>query len=268
MNSKVILVLAAIAISVGLYGVTQSQPTAPVVQTQQPKKEEKKFKVWTLKRDLKRGEALQRRDLVIEYLTESQAAQQGIDSDIKLDWSKRLIAVEALNQGEWVTKEVLTSPGESDYLSTMAKPGYAPFNITVPGDDVVGGTIAVGDLVDISVISTMDQNLSADNTVSDIEHLTMTPLIAQVPVLYMISKQRLVSTLTDQKTTDVTLVLQVTNRQLAKLSVAKRIAEITVHKSIGEQFVDQLHANSSDVIRFADERQTTKTQSIKEYRFN
>ncbi|MHA7227966.1 hypothetical protein ACVT98_00050 [Vibrio campbellii] len=103
---------------------------------------------------------------------------------------------------------------------------------------------------------------------SDIEHLTMTPLIAQVPVLYMISKQRLVSTLTNQKTTDVTLVLQVTNRQLAKLSVAKRIAEITVHKSIGEQFVDELHANSSDVIRFADERQTTKNQSIKEYRFN
>lgn len=44
MNSKVILVLAAIAISVGLYGVTQSQPTAPVVQTQQPKKEEKNLK--------------------------------------------------------------------------------------------------------------------------------------------------------------------------------------------------------------------------------
>ncbi|WP_246858950.1 hypothetical protein [Vibrio crassostreae] len=90
----------------------------------------------------------------------------------------------------------------------------------------------------------------------------MAPLLAQVPVLDMVSRQRSVSTLSSEKVTEVTLVLQVTNRQVAQLTIAKRIAEIEVHKSIGKEFSDDLEADSSDVISLSGQR-----DEIREYRF-
>ncbi|BCN22817.1 Flp pilus assembly protein CpaB [Vibrio alfacsensis] len=262
MNTKVILVLATVAITVGLYGVTQSKSEIPVLPNK-PKIEEKKIKVWTLKRDLQKAERLSRRDINIEYLTREQAASFGIDSDTTLTFEQRLVAIAPIEKGDMLDDTMLTSPGEDEYISTVIEPGYVPFNMTVPVNDVVGGTIKIGDIVDISVMAATKQNLAAENTVSDINHLTMTPLIAQIPVLDMIKKERSSSRLTDEKTTEVTLILQVTNRQLAKLSVAKRIADVMIHKSIGENYVDDLHADSSDVIRVSGQ-----SEPIKQYRFN
>ena len=260
MNSKIILVLAMVVISIGLYGLTSARP-APVVAQQVPIKEVK-YKVWRLNKSVEKGDQLRRKDVEIDYLTRIEAAQFGIGGDVELNWSKPLFAMMAIANNELITPELIVSPGEDNYLNTVIETGFVPFNVTVPGKDVLGGTIGIGDLVDISVLSAPKQNLATEETVSDIQHLTMTPLLAQIPVLDMIRSEKMVSTLTETTETEVTLILQVTNSELAKLTVAKRIAEIAVHKSIGKQYVEDLHADSADIIP-----SLGKNETIHEYRF-
>lgn len=267
MNPKVILILAAIAVSVGLYGVSQA-PTESASVNVESVAEVKKIRVLLLNRQVEKGQRLERQALDVMFVSEQTANQSGINADVYLDWSKPQIAINTFEPDSFITEAHVTSPGDHDYIDVVLEPGFTPFNITVPANEVIGGTVKVGDLVDISVISTLEQNLASEETVSDLEHLTMTPLLAQVPVLQMISKQRSVSTLSIEKTTDVTLVLQVTNRQLAKLALATRIARVTVHKSLGEAFFDQLRADFSDVIQNVDSQRDAKTSVIKQYRFN
>ncbi|MGF1698364.1 RcpC/CpaB family pilus assembly protein [Vibrio lamellibrachiae] len=262
MNSKIILGLAVVAISIGLYGVATQEAPVNEVTTSQVNQPEPKILAWQLKRDVAQGERVTRHHFQVVYLTRQQAGLHGLTSDTQFDWQSNLFAKQNLVKDDIVTQELLTSPGRADYLTTVIKPGFVPFNVTVPGVDVVGGTIVVGDLVDISVLSAPKQNLANDKTIDDIQHLTMTPLLAQVPVLDMISREKSVSTLSSEKMTEVTLVLQVTNRQVAQLTVAKKIAEIEVHKSIGKEFSDDLKADSSDVISVSGQR-----DEIREYRF-
>ncbi|RTZ14456.1 Flp pilus assembly protein CpaB [Vibrio aquaticus] len=261
MNSKIILGLAFVAISIGLYGVTNATPKQPT-KPELPVTAEVSYKVWRLKHELAKGEKVTRTDLMIEHLPQAKAALVGIDEDAALDWEKSFFAVRDLTMGEIVTESVLTSPGDNDYLQTVLKPGFVPYNVTVPSEDVLGGTISVGDCVDISVLSAPKQNLSTQETVSDIQHLSMTPLLAQIPVLDMVSKEKSVSALTSKTATEVTLVLQVTNQQLAKLTVARRIAEIAVHHSMGEEYADDLQADSSDIIPV-----NSSSEGIREFRF-
>jgi len=262
MNSKIILGLAVVAISIGLYGVAMEETQAPQVVKTEQTQTDPKLLAWQANRKIARGEQVMRQDFQAVYFTRSQAGLHGLIADTHFDWQTQKYAKQTLQKGEVVTPELLTSPGRADYLTTVIEPGFVPFNVTVPGVDVVGGTISVGDLVDISVLSAPTQNLSKDKTVDDIQHLTMTPLLAQVPVLNMITRERSVSTLSSEKVSEVTLVLQVTNRQVAQLTVAKRIAEIEVHKSIGKEYSDDLKADSSDVIRISGQR-----DEIREYRF-
>lgn len=262
MNSKIILGLAVVAISIGLYGVVMEETPAPPVVNVQPTQAETKLLAWQTTREIARGEQVTRQDFQAVYFTREQAGLHGLVSDTHLDWQTKKYAKQTFQEGEVVTAESLTSPGSADYLTTVIEPGFVPFNVTVPGVDVIGGTISVGDLVDISVLSAPTQNLSKEKTVDDIQHLTMTPLLAQVPVLNMITRERSVSTLSSEKVSEVTLVLQVTNRQVAQLTVAKRIAEIELHKSIGKEYSDDLKADSSDVIRISGQR-----DEIREYRF-
>jgi len=261
MNSKIILGLAFVAISIGLYGVVNApgevQPSLP-----NPSGRTVTFKVWRLTQPVLKGQQLTRSDLTIEYLSEDRAALLGIDQNTEFDWRTPEFVLRDIEAGELVDHSMLTSPGESQYLQAVIDPGYVPYNVTVPGKDVLGGTIAVGDLVDISVLSAPEQNLSSEDTVSDIQHLTMMPLLAQVEVLDMVSSEKAVSTLTLEKETQVTLILQVTNQQLAQLTVAQRIAEIAVHKSLGEEFSDDLEADSSDIIPISG-----SAGGIREYRF-
>lgn len=261
MNSKIILGLAFLAISIGLYGVVNVPMDTFPVQPEEPIIEVT-FKVWKLTHPAVKGQQLKRSDFVIEYLPEARAALLGIDRNIELDWNAPQFAVHDIAAYELVDLNMLTSPGDSQYLQAVIRPGFVPYNVKVPGRDVLGGTIAVGDLVDISVLSTPDQNLSSEDTVSDIQHLTMVPLLAQIPVLDMVTSEKAVSTLTLEKETQVTLILQVTNQQLAQLTVAQRIAEVAVHKSLGKEFSDDLEADSSDIIP-----SSGGTGGIREYRF-
>ena len=62
------------------------------------------------------------------------------------------------------------------------------------------------------------------------------------------------------------MLFRSSNRELAKLVIAERIAELEVHKSIGAEFSHELHADSSDVISIPESKKIKPNNSIQEFR--
>lgn len=71
-------------------------------------------------------------------------------------------------------------------------------------------------------------------------------------------KQLIPGSRNETGTTEVNLILELTRKQVATLTVAKRISEIEVHKSIGEYQKADLHADAGDVL--------SNFKSVVEYR--
>ena len=269
MKSKIILVLAVVAISIGLFGMSQTTNIAssdPEKIKELDKLPEPTVMVWIAKKDLMFGSLVQRTDLEVQRISQTQADRFGIVSDIKYDFNKSLLVKKDIFQGDIVTPDVLLSPGQEGYINLVIKEGKVPFNLIVENDAILGGAISTGDVVDIASISSSDQNLSNSNSISNVKSLKMAPLLTQIMVLDIIQQEKSVRLNSKSTKTVTTLVLEVSNRELAKLVIAQRIAELEIHKSIGSEFSHELHADSSDVISIPESKKIKPNNSIQEFR--
>ncbi|MEZ9626582.1 Flp pilus assembly protein CpaB [Aliivibrio finisterrensis] len=269
MKSKIILVLAVIAISIGLYGMSQTSTTeSPITNKVQEldKLPEPTVMVWIAKKDLILGSTVQRIDLEIQRISQTQADRFGIASDISFNFNKKLLLKKDIVQGDIVTSDMVLRPGQEGYLNLVIKEGKVPFNLEVSNDAILGGAISVGDIVDIASISSSEQNLSDSDSISNVKSLKMAPLLTQIMVLDIIQQEKSVRLNSKSTKTVTTLVLEVSNRELAKLVIAQRIAELEVHKSIGVEFSHELHADSSDVITISGSKKVKPINSIQEFR--
>ena len=269
MKSKIILVLAVIAISIGLYGMSQTSDIAistPEVITELDALPETTIVVWVAKKDIDFGSQLKRVDIKIQRISQTQADRFGIIRDTKFNFNKKLVIKQDIVQGSIITEEMVLTPGQEGYLNLVICDGKVPFNLSVDNDSVLGGAISIGDVVDIASISSSEQNLSNNDIISNVKNLKMAPLLTQIMVLDIIQKEKSIR-LNSKSTKIVTmLVLEVTNRELAKLVIAQRIAELEVHKSIGAEFAHELHADSSDVINMPESKKIKPNNSIQEFR--
>ncbi|TDM53545.1 Flp pilus assembly protein CpaB [Aliivibrio fischeri] len=269
MKSKIILVLAVIAISIGLYGMSQTSTTqSPITEKVQEfdKLPEATVMVWIAKKDLMFGSPVQRTDLEVQRISQTQADRFGIIHDVKFNFNKKLLVKKDILQGDIVTSDMLLSSGQEGYLNLVISEGKVPFNLEVSNDAILGGAISVGDVVDIASISSSEQNLSNDASISNVQSLKMAPLLTQIMVLDIIQQEKPVRLNSKSTKTVTNLVLEVSNRELAKLVIAQRIAELEVHKSIGAEFSHELHADSSDVITIPGSKKVKPTSSIQEFR--
>lgn len=269
MKSKIILVLAIVAISMGLYGMYQTPETeSPTEQKAQQLDTipEPTIMVWVAKKDVMLGSLVQRTDLEVMRISQTQADRFGITTDIVFNFKKKLIASKDVNQGDIVTLDMVLSPGQDGYLNLIVKEGNVPFNLEVSNDAILGGAISAGDLVDIASISSSEQNLSNNASISNIQNLKMAPLLTQIMVLDIVQQEKLIRSNSKSTMTVTTLVLEVSNRELAKLVIAQRIAELEVHKSIGAEFSHELYADSSDVITVNEPKKVKQAHAIQEFR--
>ena len=258
-----------IAISIGLFGMSQTTNTAssaPEQVKELDKLPDPTVMVWVAKKDLMFGSTVQRIDLIIQRISQTQADRLGIVNDIKLSFNKDLLVKKDILQGDIVTPDMLLSPGQEGYLTLVIREGKVPFNLRVENDAILGGAISIGDVVDIASISSSEQNLSNSDSISNVKSLKMAPLLTQIMVLDIIQQEKSVRLNSKSMKTVTTLVLEVSNRELAKLVIAERIAELEVHKSIGAEFSHELHADSSDVISIPESKKIKPNNSIQEFR--
>jgi pilus assembly protein CpaB len=252
MNFRVLIPVALIFLGAGLYGLSgdilnqKDEPIEEIVIEDEPL-----ISIWKAKSVLEPGQLVSIDDLSIVKVPESVANENGVVESVELELGKGAIAAQHIEIDQWVMAEHFLRPEQDGYISLTIAKNKVPFAINVDPDTIVGGVITHGSLVDVLALSSLTQNLANSETVQEYQTFTISPVLMAVKVI-KIQKSEI------NNRTEVSLVLELSRKEIAKLVIAKKIAQLEVHKSIGKEEAEKLQANSGDVL--------PTYRAIKEYR--
>ena len=255
MKTKVIIAIATLAIVFGLYGLagrlqstTPKQVTAVVQETT--------FKVWFVVRDVQVGEALKRRDLQVKEVSEGAANRLGVTADVDLKFVKGAVYNRALAAQKTIFSEDITSPQDIDFIDLMIAQNRIPFAIKVNSREIIGGLVNYGSYVDILALTSAADKLTANIGEAfsrGLKSIAIAPVLMGIKVL-QVQHPNAAMNIAEvnlgvvEKSADINLILELTSKQVTKLIIARRIAQLEVHKSIAHSKASDLTANAGDVL--------------------
>lgn len=261
MKKVLVLTLAVIAILFGLYGLAGNLASNSDGQVAGPRaeSEQKTLVVWQLAQAVDKSQRVERSHFKVARLPESEANSLGVLTDMKLEVPTGAVYRRDLTRGDVAFKELMITPDSDDYLDLVISANRVPYAIKVSPASVVGGVINHGSNIDILALSLPSSNSMETMDVSESRKRNMyvTPVLTNVKVL-KVDKKELPERRGEAPMIEVNLVLELTRKQVAMLTVAQRISELEVHKSIGEYQKSDLHADAGDVL--------SNFKSIVEYR--
>lgn len=260
MNSKLLILLAVIAIAVGGYGLlTPAAPISSNVQILPESVTSIQRQIWVARSSLPKGHIIKRSDLELQKISETQAIELGVDQDLDITFTAGMVLNTATKSGDIVWPEHITRSNQEGYIDLIIAPDRVPFPIIVRSESIVGGVIHAGSLVDVLALSSLKQNLANDETVRSFETVSLTPVLLGVRVLQTTTQDvTSESKRDDAKSVQSSLVLELTRKQVAKLTIARHIAQVEIHASFGDSVASDLSANAGDVL--------TDYKAVQEYR--
>lgn len=250
MRTKLIFVLAAVTILFGLYGLAGTLSAPKSEPKQAAKIVEKKIRIWRTLSDVNRGQKVSRADLVITMLPEPEAYAIGIIDDVDLNFSPGAVYAEDLSTGSLIQQFSISNPEDDGFVDLIIGENKVPYPIQVEPNSVIGGLIKSGSKVDILALTLPFERISVDVNSSGSGRqakMSVTPVLIGIKVLQVNSKI-IEATRTNPIKEEFNLILELSRKQVATLTVAKRISEIEVHKSIGEYKPSELQADAGDVL--------------------
>lgn len=259
MNLRMLVPLALIAVGAGLYGLsgkllTSNLPQEEPMAQMSEESEEETVRVWLAKQDLLPGQFVTAEHLQATMVTYSEARlhglnenEEGVIPDVSIDFVNGLVAGSNLKAEQWVTNADFVTPKQNGYIELTISEGMVPYAIEVDPDTIVGGLITHGSYVDIIALSSVSQNLAAESNVRDFKSISISPVLMAIRVL-KVQKEEKPATKVAPAMTEVSLILELSRKQIAKLVIAKKIALLEIHKSIGVEQAEELQANTGDVL--------------------
>lgn len=267
------MLLSLIVLGVGIVGAVLTRVDAPqnidMVVEKEP--EEPTVLVWMPKEELVMGQRVERASLTLQQVPESQALTYGIKEDVDLKFVSNMVVNRLIEPGMPIYPEDIVLPNQAGYFKLIMDPGTVPYPISVDLGSVVGGVVEANSFVDVLALGAKSQNLSNGAQVRNIGELVLTPILFNVKVLQV---TRPSINIEGEPSTPkefggqgrvsgdggelASVVLQLSRKEVATLTVAKRIAQLEVHLSTGETSVAELSADAGDVM--------TDFKSVKEYR--
>ncbi|SON49516.1 Flp pilus assembly protein CpaB [Vibrio tapetis] len=257
MRLRILLPVILILTGAALYGASKSYLTqvAPkeVVEEAPPVMVE----IIVASKSMITKHLLVQADIKSISVLEESAIKMGYVADEKFEWHDGLLVKAAVAEGQFITRDLFLAPDDSEYIDFIIEKGYVPYPISVSESAIVGGVIRNGTLVDIVALSSVNQNLANDDEVGTFQSVSISPVLMAVKVL-KVEQNITPATKNSSEKKDTSLILELTRKQVAKLAIAKNIAQIEVHKSLGVEEAEQLHADAGDVL--------PDYRAIKEYR--
>lgn len=265
MRSKLLMYLSLIILAVGLVGIYMTKtslsqppvdntPVAPVVKAVPP---EVYFSVWTAKQDLAKGSIISRDDLRIKQVTQQEGFENGIKKDIVLEFDDGMVVKKAIAKDGLVFPEDLVSPDERDYFSFAIEDGFLPVPVSVSATAVLGDVIKAGSLVDVLALLSTAQNLNGSAPARDLGSVSLKTVVNGAKVLQVIknvpstaAKSSGMLSLVQPSTGPqmVSLILQLTKAQAAKVTMASSIAKLEVLLSSDKNRNAQINIDAGDIV--------------------
>lgn len=258
------MILSLIVLGIGLLGIvfikasSLSNQSTPSVVTVTPETPEIFYTIWTTKHPISTGDKISREDLRIEKYSEQKAFEYGIKQDVDIVFTEGMIARHDLPESSPILKEDIYYPDQDGYFNLIIESGYVPASIKVPKASIAGGLISSGSVVDLLVLTSTSQNLVNRPEIRDLSNIELAPLFMGIKVLQVkVPKNtseadlggKLSTTKKEQKVPDtVSVILQLTRKQVAELTIAKKIAQIEIHLSSRDLDASEVSADSGDVL--------------------
>jgi pilus assembly protein CpaB len=253
-RTKLILGVAVIAIIFGLYGLA-GKLTPQQSSVESSKKETrpvKMYSVWQLKNDTQRAGSVDKTHLRRLKLSEEDAQALNIYEDMLFEYPVGSLYRSSMSVGDILFKTDIVTPNSPDFLDYSLTDGHVPYPLKVSPEAVVGGVIRANSYIDILALTgpVTEASIEVGSSVSARgKAISISPVLMGVKVLRV--DQTLIedaSTKKQEVNPDTHLILELNRKQVSVLSVAKQIATLEVHKSVGNYKPAELSADAGDVL--------------------
>lgn len=244
MNIKVVGLAAIVAIVGGVYGILH-QPQVKKAEVKSV--QQKTLKIYLSSRTILKGKPITHSDIKIENWPESKAQQFGIEKDMQLNFASHPLAREDIKSDAIIYSENIISEQDTDYVDFVISPGMVPFPIDINSDSVVGGVIRANSLIDVLALASTNQNLANDRSVNSYKGVTLSPVLMNIKVI-KVAVEQIKNKDGKLDHEQNSLILELTPKQVATLTIAKRIAQLEVHQSVKNATAKELSANAGDVL--------------------
>jgi len=248
-RTKLLLFVALMAIIFGLYGLAGNLTRTENTTNQQDVKPLKFYSVWQTKDDVKQAQVVKANQIQVIKLSEKDAAQEGITEDMLFEYPAGSIFRSDISAGTILLATDIVAPNSPEYLDLTLADGFVPYPLKVSPDAVVGGVIRASTYIDILALTSPGTTASIDvgsSAAARGKSISISPVLMGIKVLRVDQSSDEASQ--DDVGPDTHLILELDRKQVSVLSVAKQIATLEVHKSVGSYRPAELSADAGDVL--------------------
>ncbi|MGF1686534.1 RcpC/CpaB family pilus assembly protein [Photobacterium japonica] len=262
MNSKIIFLIAFLAVVSGLYGLYDVFSQEPELREEPMEdliadKPVRYLTLWRANQDVDKGIALNASDLTREQVPFDDALKLGVKDDVVLDFDPATLLNTAIKKGQWVYPEYQTQKNQPGYIDLLISDGMTLYPLQVTTKNLINDFIRPGDYIDLLAISSPDVNLSAQSEpLTQFQGVQAKVFLQHVKVMNIGEHHALSvnkgndSFITAKSANEsdgmTTVVIEVPPNQLARLSLAQRTLQLEIYRS--HAHAQPLDANVHDVI--------------------
>lgn len=262
MNSKIIFLIAFLAVISGLYGLydTFSKDPEPLDEpvvdliTEQPVRY---LTLWRANQNVQKGHPLTASDLTREQVPFDDALKLGVKEDVVLNFDPSTLLNTDIKKGQWVYPEYQTQKNQPGYIDLLVSDGMTLYPLQVTTKNLINDFIRPGDYIDLLMISSPDVNMSSQSeSLTQFQGVQAKVFLKHVKVMNIGKSSALsvnsgidniISAKSSNETDDMTtVVIEVPPSELARLSLAQRTTQIEIYRS--HNYRQPLEANVHDVI--------------------
>lgn len=259
MRSRIGMIVALLALlvgGVGLYNHMAAQPQQQNPTVSQPSNSDEPqanyVQVWRAKSNLERGTPIEIDDVQKEQMLLNIALEEGINSDIKLDFSPSTLLSKNIEAGKIVFSEYQVKENDPRYIDLLITEGKEPYSLLVSTRNLVKGYIRPGTNVDVLSVGSPKENLSDEDTDAiDFSGVNAQLILRNVKVLSVGNTKepvdsRVKSNVSSEDDHQIVIVVEVEPSEIAKLSIAQKTMHLEVYRS--HRYKEPVFAEVRDVI--------------------
>ncbi|RJX68446.1 Flp pilus assembly protein CpaB [Vibrio sinensis] len=247
MRSKLFIFIAIMAIGAGLFGVFFQNKTLPTIENKITEAPQVFYKIYRISQPkVTQGQVVKMSDFEIVSLQEVEANKLGINSDALFEYEPGSVYRNDMLQDQTVYPSNLIPPSSPEYIDLIISKNNVPYPVKVSPDSIVGGIISAGTHVDVLALTGVggfDSELSERKK----QTISLTAVLTNIKVL-KVEKREIKSGSANKNQLENYLILELDRKQVAVLTIAKKISQIEIHKSIGNYKPSEIQADSGDVL--------------------
>ncbi|MEZ9526890.1 RcpC/CpaB family pilus assembly protein [Enterovibrio norvegicus] len=240
MSQRIFFLFAILVVFIGLLGLSgffQSKPTNAAIAPSVV------YRVAQINEPLSKGQLLKRQNIRYIKLTEEDALKNGISNNIDIKHVPGMVSSREINSTEFISPSDFLLPNDPGYLDAVTREGMTPYPLKIRQVDFIGMGVNVGDLVDIIILTSDEQNISnisASNTIKSFRSLAVSPLFKGIKVL----------AIDEVEDEFLPLTIELDTHQIAKMVIARRIGIVEIIKTTNQPKGQNttLNADTHDVL--------------------